>query len=215
MYYPRERQKTFMKWLSHPAWAGISGVVAILTLLWAIVTFVPQAAPIRAGIAQTFSGKSTPALIPTAPSFAPAETLPENIVLKCNECSDPLIVTITSIQVQPQANRMLWSLTLYNNSQQTTSCDFSTFSFQNTLDGRTFVATGDIVDQNHYGGDFVCNPNSSSSQEGIDAGATDQTSVTFSFVPYTKTPYTLTVHVSNNGGLSSPDIAFLPIQITF
>ena len=66
---------------------------------------------------------------PTEPIPASTETLPESITLKC-DCTDPVVVTITKIVVEPPQNRMIWTLTFYNNSQLNTYVDFTQFSLQ-------------------------------------------------------------------------------------
>src|SRR5258708_30343958 len=103
------------------AWGFVFGFLGVIIALASLTLTIPQAAPIRHGFVQAFSGKSTPTniptLLPTQVQLAPAETLSENIVLNCNDCSYPIIMTITSIKVEPQYHRMIWSLSLFNNTQ--------------------------------------------------------------------------------------------------
>jgi hypothetical protein len=114
-------------------------------------------------------------------TLAPAETLPENITLKC-DCTDRVVVTITKIVVQPQQNRMVWSLTFYNNSQSDADAVFNQFSLQKgdqvnypTQGEQTYDATGGGI----------------STDVPLQAGETKQAILTFSFVPYKAMPYTL------------------------
>jgi hypothetical protein len=136
-------------------------------------------------------------------TLAPAETLPENITLKC-DCTDPVVVTITKIVVQPQQNRMIWSLTFFNNTQRDTDAQFGQFSLQKgdqvhypTTGEQTYDATG--------GGINTDVP--------LQAGETKQATLTLSFVPYKNISYTL----SSQLGLAGPfnPVTFNPEVITF
>jgi cytoskeletal protein RodZ len=147
---------------------------------------------------------ATPDLTATAAglTLAPAETLPESITLKC-DCTDPVVVTITKIVVQPQQNRMIWSLTFFNNSQSGTDASFYQFSLQKgdqinypTTGEQTYVATG--------GGINTDVP--------LQSGETKQATLTFSFVPYKDIPYTLS---SELGGMGITPVNFNPAVIQF
>lgn len=139
---------------------------------------------------------------PTEPIPAPTETLPESIALKC-DCTDPVVVTITKIVVEPPQNRMIWTLTFYNNSQLNTYVDFSQFSLQKgdqvkypTQGEQTYSATGEGINTDVT----------------LQAGETKQATLTFSFVPYKDMPYTLTsVLLGNNFNA----VTFNPVIIQF
>lgn len=134
---------------------------------------------------------STPDLTATATglTLAPAETLLENITLKC-DCTDPVVVTITKIEIQPPQNRMIWSLTFFNNSQNSTDAVFNQFFLQKgdqvnypTQGEQTYTATGGGIDTNVP----------------LQAGETKQATLTFSFVPYNNIPYTLSSELDGTG----------------
>lgn len=186
-----------------PIWQFIGVLVAVVTFAWAVFVWViPNAGAVfnRSASSNSASlhnnsitaGTSTTTPMPT-PTLASMETIPENIVLKCNECSDPVVVTITSIKVEPQNNRMIWALSLFNNSQANQNCSFQQFSLQNPIDDKTFDSTM---------------PYCSS----LDADETTTFSATFSFIPYTKVAYTLDASIYDRNAHPLP---FLPVQVTF
>ncbi|HLI89982.1 MAG TPA: hypothetical protein VKV37_14935 [Ktedonobacteraceae bacterium] len=152
----------------------------------------------------TSTDRSTPATSPTPaqPVQVEEETLPENITLKCDGCSDPVVLTITSIRVEPQKNRMVWSITLYNNSQSSAYCYFDQFYLQNSLnEDQIYDSTGDIRDINTC---MTLDP--------LQANETRNSTVTFSFVPYKAVPYTLMAKLITP---ESQDIIFNPVNIKF
>jgi hypothetical protein len=147
-------------------------------------------------------GTVTPDFTATTASLplASAETLSENIRLTC-DCTDPVVVTITQITVQPLQNRMIWSLTFFNNTQINTGAQFDQFSLQKgdqinypTQGEQTFDATGGGIDTG----------------VSLQAGETKQVTLTFSFVPYKSIPYTLS---SQLAAFSS--VTFNPVVIQF
>lgn len=175
-------------------WGFVFGFLGVIIALASLILAIPQAAPIRSGIAQTFSGTPAPAnaskVVPTPP-LASAETLAENIVLKCNDCSDPIVVTITSIKVEPQYNRMTWALSFFNNSQDLLFCSLDPFTLQSPLNDNSFGASVSPIPS-------------------IGSDSTTPVFATFSFIPYTKVQYTLNAGL--NGGVQ---IQFLPVKVTF
>lgn len=131
--------------------------------------------------------QSVPTPTPS-PILSGPRTFYPNIRLQCN-CSDRVVVTITQIVIQPSQNRMLWSLTYYNNSQGSVSSGFVFFTLQKgdqikfpTTGEPSYYATGQGVDS------------------GVDlqAGDTKQATLTFSFVPYKNFPYTIVSNLSVN-----------------
>ena len=139
-----------------------------------------------------------PSPVPTEPTpqLAPSETVSENFPLQC-DCSDPIVVTVTKIEIQPQQNRMIWFLTFYNNSQNGADATFRQFylekgdqvNYPTTGDQTIYYATGEAV----------------STGLTLQAGETQQTTLTFSFVPYKDIPYTLS---SDLGGLFNGVLAY-------
>ena len=126
---------------------------------------------------------------PTELTLAPAETLSENIRLRC-DCSDPVVATITKIVVEPANNRMLWSLTLFNSSPNSTYARFQHFylekgdqvQYPTTGDQTTYQAEGEGINNG----------------VGLQAGERKQIILTFSFVPYKDIPYTLESELSDS-----------------
>jgi hypothetical protein len=147
---------------------------------------------------------ATPDLTATAAglTLAPAETLPENITLKC-DCTDPVVVTITKIVVEPPQNRMIWSLTFFNNSQSGTDASFYQFSLQKG-DQVNYPTTGEQTYSATGGGINTDVP--------LQAGETKHATLTFSFVPYKDIPYTLS---SELGGMGINPVTFNPAVIHF
>ncbi len=177
----------------------------------------PASAPSRAAFANT----STPTPQPNVPVTetpgeqpAPSATEPvststpvpyatekishPNIRLHCN-CSDPIVVTITQIDIQPQQNRMLWSLTLSNTGQVDQNTGWSKFSLQE----------GDHIGDPTQGGQTF---DAMSTGVYIKAGEVQHTIVTFSFVPYQGMSYTL---VSELEASYPGAVTFDPIVIQF
>src|SRR5579884_66726 len=139
-----------------------------------------------------------PSPVPTEPTpqLESAKTLSENFILPC-DCSDPIVVTVTKIEIQPQQNRMIWFLTFYNDSQNSADATFRQFylekgdqvTYPTSGDQTIYYATGEAV----------------STGLTLQAGETQQTTLTFSFVPYKAMPYTLT---SDLGGLFNGVLAY-------
>lgn len=148
------------------------------------------------------SGSTSPT--PTPPPLASAGTLQENITLKCDTCSDPVVLTINDINIDPTRNRMVWDLTLYNNSQSATYCYFDQFSLRDNSSDQTYDSTGDIRNYTQCTG-----------LSSLDAGQTMQTTVVFSFIPYKNTGYTLTANMPYTGIGNDTSIKFNPVPFTF
>ncbi len=146
------------------------------------------------------------ALTPTSsPVLHGPTTLAEQIRLQCN-CSDPVLVTITQIVIEPQQNRMLWSLTLKNTSQQSVDASF----FQKFR----------LQEGNQKSDPSPGNPTYNPTGPGVtnnlplmNAGDSQQIVVTFSFVPYIGMPYTLDSQFID--GITSGGVSFDPIIVNF
>jgi len=134
----------------------------------------------------------------------------ENITLKCGTCNDPIVVTITTIQIQPQFNRMIWTMTYFNNSQTDYVESFNPdsggkFTLQlnqtdSQVPGQAYVPTGPKV---HNG-----------PTQTLPAGATAKDTITFSFIPYQGVPYSLSAVMADDFDGFQP-IKFDPVTITF
>lgn len=146
--------------------------------------------------------------VPTQTALATPGTIPENIRLSC-DCTDRVLVTITQIVIQPDQNRMLWSLTFYNNSQNGAGAAFANDNFylqkgdqiHDPAPGeQKYNATGQVI------GTF--------SGISLQAGETKQVTITFSFVPYTGIYYTL-VTIMQEDCCGQEIVHFDPVLFTF
>src|SRR5579884_4130707 len=149
----------------------------------------PTATPTTPPPTPTSMPSPTPTTIPSpvptelTPQPVGPETLTESTRLTCN-CSDPIVVTITKIAVQPDLNRMLWSLTLENTGPNSATVSFAYIYLEPgdpnnpTSGGQEYYASGGAAD------------NYVTLQPSGQPGAILTTTLTFSFVPYTM-PYTL------------------------
>jgi type II secretory pathway pseudopilin PulG len=131
-------------------------------------------------------------------------TYNEKIRLSC-DCSDPVVVTITKIVAEPAHNRMVWSLTFYNNTLDRSDVLLEQFSLgkEDQLGGQTYVPTGAMLVGGRIVDDVI-----------LQANETKQATLTFSFVPYKAIPYTLESQLDVSGGTHN-FIQFNPIVIKF
>jgi hypothetical protein len=109
-------------------------------------------------------------------------TFPKNIRLTCGGCNDPVVVTITAITLDSGKGRMVWDLSLYNNTAQTYSYAyfyFEEFSLQEAADTDKVQASGDIV--------------GTIGMTDIPAEQSITTTCIFSFIPIKGEEYTLNV----------------------
>ena len=146
-------------------------------------TVTPNSSPSPTQMIPSPTATSTPPpLLTTTPSPLGAVTLNENIRLSC-DCSDPVVATITKIAVEPANNRMIWSLTLFNGSPNGTYARFHQFYLEKG-DQVQYPTTGDQTTYDAMGGGV-------DTSVSLQAGETKQIFLTFSYVPYKDTPYTL------------------------
>ncbi len=145
---------------------------------------------------------STLAPTPTELKLAGPETLSVNITLHC-DCTDPVVATITKIVVEPAQNRMLWTISFYNNAQSRNSASFNVFHLQKgdqandpTTREQTYAATGTGI-----GVDNV----------GLQAGETKPIILTFSYIPYKGISYTLTSELETD----YVTVKYNPVLINF
>ena len=146
--------------------------------------------------------------VPTStPSLAGPETLQKNIRLKC-DCTDRVLVTITQIVIQPDQDRMLWSMTFFNNSQQAADAGFG--------DGNFYLQEGDQINDPAPGEQKydATGPVIGFNAITLRAGETQQVTITFSFVPYTGISYTL-VSIMQMDCCGQETAHFDPVLFTF
>lgn len=134
----------------------LAAIAAIVSLFWGIFIYlvpkpitneptptprvVPSSSPTQQSVVppstltpqSPLSPTETPTSQPTSTS-PPTEhgpgTLPENIRLQCG-CSDPIVVTLGKIEIQPGKNRMIWTFTFYNNTPSSDSAYFGQLTLE-------------------------------------------------------------------------------------
>ncbi|HEU5379434.1 MAG TPA: hypothetical protein VFV38_28760 [Ktedonobacteraceae bacterium] len=184
------------------------------TLTSSSTSTVPDSSPtVQLGAIPTSTLNVSPMLQPTAtatlePTPTVATSVPdgsyqEHIRLSC-KCSDPVVVTITKITIQQAQNKMIWSLTFYNNSPNNTRNSFDQFYLEDgdqvqypTSGAQTYEAAGQAVN----------------TEVDVSPGATQSIIITFSFVPDTL-PYTLISRLAPCAAFCN-DIPFDPKVIQF
>jgi hypothetical protein len=127
-------------------------------------------------------------------------TFPKNIRLTCG-CNDPVVVTITAITIDSGKGRMVWDLSLYNNTAQTYSSIyfyFEEFSLQGATDTDKALASGDIV--------------GTMGMTDIPAEQSITTKCIFSFIPIKGEGYTLNVKMFM---YPTRGVNFNPVSFTF
>lgn len=146
-----------------------------------ILTTTPNSSPTMTPSFTATASATTNALT-ASPTSGFAKSGPSNIRLQCT-CSDPVLVTITKIDIQPQLNRMLWSITLENVSPNNHDINFRQFYLQQgsspTSQDTPYYATGGAVDTPVQ------------LQSSGQSGSIQTATLTFLFIPYMG-PYTLT-----------------------
>jgi hypothetical protein len=177
---PSARRGGIVDVLRNPVWAGITGVVAILSLC-ATVLALPQSAPVRAGISQVLSGApaatSTP--VPTA-TAAPPRVLTENLQIPCVSCIYRFDVVLDSITLDAAKQNMFWKFTLTNTDTSGIEGTFSTCMLEDPTT-RTYIASGEVLNQFN-----------------LAAGASEDVTATFNYFPQTGVTYKLVLNINNN-----------------
>lgn len=142
--------------------------------------------------------------ISQARQLAPEGTFTPNTRLRCN-CSDPVVVTLIKIEIQPDKNRMIWTFTFSNNTPSSNEDYFGQLTLQEgdqvkypTTGEATYDATGPGIFNDGSTIAIFLQPNE-----------TKQVIVTFSFVPYINTSYTLISTLS-----SSNYVTFDPVVMS-
>ncbi len=72
-----------------------------------------------------------------------AGTIKENITLTCDGCNDPVLTTINSITIDTTNLRLIWTVTLNNQSGAEQIDYFTEFSLQDSF-GNTYEGTGNL-----------------------------------------------------------------------
>jgi hypothetical protein len=137
---------------------------------------------------------------------------PVSIRLTCTSCSDPILVTITSIDIQSQLNRMQWTITLENTGPDDESVVLSPFYL---LEGDQTGITNPIPPSQGLEAKGGATENEVDLSKSGPSTAHATTILTFAFVP-SAMPYTLesSVHYCSvaSGCGTAP---FEPKLITF
>lgn len=170
-------------------------IIVIFVSLLSSYTLIPNS-PIKTSPvnSNTNNISATSAPSPITPIMATALKTPLPITLNC-DCSDPIVVTVTQVQIQSKQKRMLWSLSLYNNSQNDFYTSFDSFSLHGV---QIYDPTGQFIR-----GDL----------QYLRTNETKTTTLTFSFVPYTDKIYTLYSANEINGSFNS--VVFDPVIVHF
>ena len=142
----------------------------------------------QAGIAPD-QHTTSPAL--TTPMILTPGTIKENRTLTCSVCNDPVHTTINSITIDTTNLRLIWTITLQNQSGAQQTDYFAQFSLQDPI-GNTYQGTGSLNT------DFFLN-----------AGQTGLQTEIFSFLPRPGVSYTLVARFGVSG------LTYDPLQFTF
>jgi hypothetical protein len=118
-------------------------------------------------------------------------TIKENRILTCGVCNDPVHTTINSITIDTTNLRLIWTLTLQNQSGAQQIDYFAEFSLQDSL-GNSYQGTGEL------NADFFLNAGQMASKTEI-----------FSFLPRPGVSYTLIARFGISG------LTYDPLQLTF
>lgn len=179
--------------------------LAVLTLLVVLVGSLEVLQLAAHTLLTTYPSGSTesnqagisPAQHTTSP-FKPASlqtvtagTIKEKITLTCGVCDDPVHTTINSITIDTTNLRMIWTITLQNQSGAQQTDYFAEFSLQDPL-GNTYEGTGSLNT------DFF-----------LPAGQTVSRNEIFSFLPRPGVSYTLIARFGISG------LTYDPLQLTF
>jgi hypothetical protein len=170
--------------LSNPVWAGITGVVAILTLC-ATALALPQSAPIRAGISQAISGTPAPTILPTTTPLPTATSVPprvinENMQIPCAICAYPYDIVLDTITLDAAKHMSSWKVSITNTASYGGQFSFSKFMLEDPT-SRTYTASGQALDQFNLAG-----------------GASEDVTATFNFYPQSGVTYKLVLEIGNN-----------------
>jgi hypothetical protein len=147
------------------------------------------------------AGSNQAGIAPAQYATAPLKTTPvriltpgtikENMTLTCGVCNDPVHTTINSITIDTTNLRLIWTITLQNQSGAQQTDYFSEFSLQDPL-GNMYEGTGSLNT------DFF-----------LSAGQTVSQTEIFTFLPRPGVSYTLVARF----GVS--DLTYDPLQFTF
>jgi hypothetical protein len=121
----------------------------------------------------------------------PPGTINENVTLTCSVCNNPVHTTINSITIDTTNLRLIWKITLQNQSGAQQTDYFAQFSLQDPL-GNTYEGTGSLNT------DFL-----------LDVGQRAFKTEVFSFLPRPDVSYTLVARFGISG------LTYDPLQFTF
>jgi hypothetical protein len=118
-------------------------------------------------------------------------TIKENLMLTCSVCNNPVQTTIDSITIDTTNLKLIWTITLQNQSGAQQTDYFAQFSLQDPL-GNTYEGTGNLNT------DFF-----------LSAGQMVFKTEIFSFLPRSGVSYTLVARFGISG------LTYDPLQFTF
>jgi hypothetical protein len=177
-------------------------ILAVLVVLLGSLEVVQLAVPSLLKTSPSWStGLNQAGISPkqhTTSPFTPAPlqtltagTIQENKTLTCGVCNDPVHTTINAITIDPTNLRLIWMLTLQNQSGTQQTDYFAQFSLQDSL-GHTYEGTGEL------NADFF-----------LSAGQSVYKTEIFSFLPRPGISYTLIARFGISG------LTYDPLQFTF
>lgn len=143
----------------------------------------------------SFAANGTPtAVLPQPSPTATAGSITKNLTLACSQCaSDPVRVTISTIQIDTANGRMIWNTTLRDVTNSNSGFQITQYSLE--ASGSTSQVDA-VLSQSQF----------NSNQGNVQA--------IFAFVPTPGTTYTLTV-VVNWAYNNANNLNFDPVQISF
>ncbi len=118
-------------------------------------------------------------------------TIKENVLLTCDVCDEPVLITINTITIDTTNLRMIWNVKLKNQSGADQVDDFSAFSLQDT-NGDLYEGTGKLNNV------FI-----------LSAGQIVLVTEIFSFLPRPGVSYTLIARFGVSG------VNYDPVQFKF
>jgi len=179
---------------------GYQVALAVLTLLVVVLGSLEVVQLAAHTLFPTFPSGSTgsnriviaPAQHATIPvRILTAGTIKENRMLTCGVCNDPVHTTINSVTIDTTNLRLIWTITLQNQSGAQQTDYFAQFSLQDPL-GNTYQGTGSLNT------DFF-----------LSAGQMASKTEIFSFLPRPGVSYILVARFGISG------ITYDPLQFTF
>lgn len=193
--YPQNNKRGCLQLMRDQAWGFVFGFLGLVVALAGFILAIPQAAPIRSGIAQTFSGTPAATASPTAtPSPTPTpQVILINQTMICTNCtaSNTYSLIVRSATIDPAKSQVTLLIGLQNNSTVTAQELFGSLTLQDLQTGLTANGGGDGFNEFQ-----------------ITANQLELFRPTFPFIPVAGHEYSFSASLYDH-------IAFSPITIKF